>query len=120
MFYSSFGSLGLPIFEDLFASEPDPFMQRGVREVDVVTISTEAPRKRTAAELKDAIRRAGGVLVTGPNSSEFIVARNDRWQFKIVRDAQGNYQISEQILGGYLPYILGGGALIFLVTALRK
>lgn len=84
----------------------------------VVSVTTTAPRTLTARELAAKISAAGGSITVAANSSESIVARNESWQFSIIKLADGSYKISHRNFGNY--YLIGGALLILLVIAGKR
>lgn len=88
-------------------------------EIDVITTDVNAPAARTTAELSARLKAAGGTLIVGPQSSDFIVATNNRLQFSVEPDATrpGMYRITPSYL---LWYLVGGGVAFALIVLARQ
>lgn len=102
-----------------FAGVTDEGSWGGDYEVDGPSLETPGrsltPRTRTAAELTAALKAAGGTLVVNANSSELIVAVNNRMSFQIEQDPSDptKFRISPS---NVTLYLLGGGALLLLAA----
>ena len=64
-------------------------------DIDVATFNTTAADVRNVAELQRRIRAAGGVLVVGPNSSDYLVAVNNRLRFSVRQVGPDRFEIRE-------------------------
>lgn len=87
---------------------------------EVITINGEpGAQTRNVEELSDRIERAGGMVVVGPQSSDFIVAVNNRLRFNVEPDpsSPGRYRITQSY--GYLLGI-GAAVVVLALLLLRK
>jgi len=84
---------------------------------DVVRTTATAATTRNVNELQAQIQRSGGVLTVGPNSSEYLVAVNNRLRFTVTRTASGQFEIQET---SYMPWLIGGAAVLAAVLLTRK
>jgi len=96
-------------------ADAQPVDTPDVAAADVITISTTAARTRTAAELKARLQAAGGQLIVAPDSSDYIVARNDRWQFNLEALPDGRFQITQSNLVAVAAIGIGGLILLAMV-----
>lgn len=81
--------------------------------VDVITTTTTAANTRNAEELSARIKASGGVVKTNANSSDYIVAVNNRLKFSVTQEPDGSYQIRES---SYFWLAIGAVALVGLVV----
>lgn len=81
------------MFADNWASNPNPSEPPDKIE-DVISTASETSRTRTTGELAARIDAAGGVLVVSGNTSDLIVATNNRLSFSVERLLDGRYQIT--------------------------
>lgn len=93
------------------------FAQADDEGVDVISISTEAPRTRNTQDLTAQIKAAGGVLTVNPNDSRYIVAVNNTLRYSVTALGNGKYQITES--STYL-YLIGGLAILAIVLFVRQ
>jgi hypothetical protein len=62
---------------------------------DVITTTTTGADTRNVSELQARIKASGGKLTAAANSSDYIVAVNNRLRFSVTRDASGQFVITE-------------------------
>ena len=95
-------------------SKPEPLPDSAA---DTITTTTTAASARNVSELQAQIRRNGGVITTGPNSSDYLVAVNNRLRFSVTRNASGQFEIRES---DYLSWIVGAAAVLGAVLLTRR
>ena len=81
-------------------------------EIDTITITSTAPRTRTASELGTRIKAAGGALVVNATDSDFIVATNNGLQFSVTALPDGRYRVTDNTYRNLLIGVLLVGAVI--------
>lgn len=82
--FNGLGGLGLPNSND-----------GGTDDIEVITATTTAASSRNVQEVQARIAAAGGALIVGPNSSDYIVAVNNRLKFSVTRRADGQFEIKD-------------------------
>lgn len=82
-----------------------------------VTTTTTAADTRNAQELQGRIKAGGGVVKTNANSSDYIVAVNNRLKFSVTRAVDGSYEIRES---NYFWLVVGAAALVGLAVIAKK
>lgn len=106
---------------DIFAGSAGPgFDTITSDDVDVLRINAQlAPSVRDAESLAAKIKNAKGKLTVNANSSDLIVALNNRLRFSITRNAVGDYEITDRLGVGSsaLLLIVGGISLVLILLA---
>ena len=90
----------------------DPFASAGGSDGDyseTITTATTAADTRNVQELQARIKKANGVVVAGPNSSDYIVAVNNTLRFSVTRRADGAFEIRES---QYFWLLVGAGLIV--------
>lgn len=105
--------LGPPIVAPNVIS-PDP--ESGLYDTTIVTTTTAADT-RNAQELQSRIKANGGVVRANANSSDYIVAVNNRLKFSVTRAADGSFEIRES---SYFWLVVGATALVGLAVIAKK
>lgn len=105
--------LGPPIV-DPNTINPDP--EAGLYDTTIVTNVTAADT-RNAQELQQRIKAQGGAIRTDANSSDYIVAANNRLKFSITPVANGKFLIRES---NYFWLVVGAAALVGLAVIAKK
>lgn len=78
-------------------------------------IVVDAPKGadvRNVQELQGRLRAAGGSLIVGANSSDYIVAINNNTRFSITRQPNGQFLIRESYM---FPLLIGAVAIVGLI-----
>lgn len=116
----------LPNVSQTAESDPDfglgpPPPMRGATDtpplIDRVVIN--APKGadvRNVQELQGRLRAAGGSLIVGPNSSDYIVAINNNAKFSITRQANGQFLIRESQM---FTVLIGAAVIMGLLLVSR-
>ncbi len=84
---------------------------------DVITTATTAADVRNAQELQRRIKAGGGVVVANPNSSDYIVAVNNRLKFSVTRNAGGQFEIRES---QNFIYLIAAAVIVGALVLLKK
>lgn len=114
-----FSGLSRSGFADVL-TDPPGWIPDPADVVDTISINSEAPRTRSAEELAATIKAQGGLLTVTANSSQLLVALNNRLRFSVNRNARGDYEISDRLAGNTLLYVGGAIAAVALVVLLAK
>lgn len=126
--FNAFGSLSLGDKGDLPYTD-DPFSEGKAasnggavttgqsNDSDIVRTTTTAADTRNAGELQARIKAAGGALRTNANSSDYIVAVNNRLKFSVTQLSNGQYEIRET---QYYWLLIGAAALVGLAVVAKN
>ena len=83
---------------------------------DVIKTTTTAADTRNVQELQARIRQAGGVLKANANSSDYIVAINNRLKFSVVRVGD-QFEIRES---NNFYYLVGAAVLVGVLVLAKR
>ena len=83
----------------------------------VIKTTTTAADARNVQELQARIKAGGGTLTTNPNSSDYIVAVNNRLKFTVTRNQAGQFEIRES--SNYM-YLIGAAIVIGILLLAKK
>lgn len=112
-------------WSDFFQRQPKPVQidevtpaaSEGDATGDVITSTTTAADTRNVQELQNRIAKAGGVLTANANSSDYIVAINNRLRFSVTRTANGQFEIRNS--QNYL-LVIGLAVVVGVLVLARK
>ena len=84
---------------------------------DIIQTTTIAAASRNVADLQARIKASAGVLTVNPNSSDYLVAINNRLKFSVTRNAAGQFEIRES--SNYM-YLIGAAVVVGVLLLAKK
>ena len=116
-FFASGGGGNAPVPQTTGVDKETKPVSDTSNATDVIRTTTTAADARNVQELQTRIRAGGGVLTANPNSSDYIVAINNRLKFSVTRNQAGQYEIRES--QNYY-YLIGAAVLVGVLLLSKK
>lgn len=92
------------------ATDTPPYIDR------VVINAPKGADVRNVQELQGRLKAAGGALIVGPNSSDYIVAINNNGKFSVTRQPDGRFLIRES---STFSFLIGAAVVVSLLLISR-